>query len=66
MKKYTFIFITLHIITQLLHNTIAPAVPERWQELWIWINVINRFFLIFVVVPSGMYTLFQSVKNYLR
>ena len=66
MKKFTFIFITLHIVTQLLYNFLVPGVPERWFLLWVWVNVINRFFLIFVVVPSAMYTLYQSVKDYIK
>ena len=66
MKKFTFIFITLHIVTQLLYNTLVPGVPEHWFIFWVWVNVINRFFLIFVVVPSAMYTLYQSIKDYIK
>jgi hypothetical protein len=66
MKKFTFIFITLHIVTQLLYNTFVPGVPERYFLFWVWVNIINRFFLIFIVVPSGMYTLYQSIKDYIK
>jgi hypothetical protein len=66
MKKFTFIFITVHIVTQLLHDTFVPGVPERWLFFWAWINLINRLFLVLVVVPSGMYTLYQSIKYYIK
>jgi|LakMenEpi03Aug12_release.lakeMendotaPanAssembly.Ray.scaffolds.fasta_scaffold80475_6 hypothetical protein len=66
MKKFTFIFITVHIVTQMLFDTFVPAVPEPWSIFWIWVNVINRFFLVLVVVPCGMYTLYQSIKDYIK
>jgi hypothetical protein len=66
MKKFTFVIVTLYIISTLLVNFLSVGSPINYTNTLGLISALNKLTLIFLVVPSVMITTYRSTKNVIK